>query len=181
MIKIGIPVPPGFVVLSNAFDKFLEETNLKEKINYILSKINIEDIHFIENASSEIHKMILSNEIPEYIKQDIWKNYKELNSKYVAVRSSATVEDSKIAAWAGQLETYLNVTKENLFEFIKRCWASLFTSRDIFYRFEKKLDKQEISVAVVIQKMVDSEKSGIAFSVHPVTQDKNQIIIEAGF
>jgi len=97
------------------------------------------------------------------------------------VRSSATAEDSASAAWAGQLESYLNTTEENLLENVKKCWASLFTPRAIFYRFEKDLHKQKISVAVVVQKMVDSEKSGIAFSVHPVTQDRNQLIIEAGF
>jgi pyruvate,water dikinase len=107
------------------------------------------------------------------------ENYKKLNAKFVAVRSSATAEDSASTARAGQLESYLNVTEKTLLNDIKKCWASLFTPRAIFYRFENRLTKDSISVAVVIQKMVDSEKSGIAFSVHPVNEDKNQIIIEA--
>ena len=98
----------------------------------------------------------------------------------MAVRSSATAEDSASAAWAGQLESYLNTTEETLLESVKKCWASLFTPRAIFYRFEKELHKQKISVAVVVQKMVESEVSGIAFSVHPVTENRNQLIIEAG-
>ena len=97
------------------------------------------------------------------------------------MRSSATAEDSSAAAWAGQLDTFLNTTEETLLENIKRCWASLFTPRAIFYRFEKGLYASKISVAVVVQKMVQSEVSGIAFSVHPVTEDHNQMIIEAGF
>ena len=109
------------------------------------------------------------------------KFYKKLDCKFVAVRSSATSEDSAFAAWAGQLDSFLNTTEEMLLENVKKCWASLFTPRAIFYRFEKKLNKDKISVAVVVQKMVDSEESGIAFSVHPITQDENQIIIEAGF
>ena len=79
------------------------------------------------------------------------------------------------------MDTFLNTTKKTLLENVKKCWASLFTPRAIFYRFEQKLHKKKISVAVVVQKMIDSEESGIAFSVHPVTQDKNQLIIEAGF
>ncbi|MCX6238295.1 MAG: hypothetical protein NTY07_12205 [Bacteroidia bacterium] len=112
--------------------------------------------------------------------QYILKNFKKLGAKFVAVRSSATAEDSSEAAWAGQLDSFLNTTDKNLLENVKKCWASLFTPRAIFYRFEKKLHKTIISVAVVIQKMVESEVSGIAFSVHPVTEDRNQLIIEAG-
>jgi len=99
----------------------------------------------------------------------------------VAVRSSATAEDSSSAAWAGQLDSFLNTTEKTLLANVQKCWASLFTPRAIFYRFEKGLHNNKISVAVVIQKMIESEVSGIAFSVHPVTQDHNQLIIEAGY
>lgn len=99
----------------------------------------------------------------------------------VAVRSSATAEDSKTASWAGELETYLNVTESRLLGAVKKCWSSLFTPRAIFYRFEKKLHKKAVSVAVVVQEMVQSEVSGICFTVHPVTEDRNQMVIEAGF
>src|SRR3989339_1026357 len=181
MIRAGIPVPDGFVVLSGAFDRFMEETNLNIGIDAVLNTVDIKKVLTIENASKKIQAMIFSGEMPADIKNDILKFYKKLNSKFVAVRSSATSEDSASAAWAGQLDSFLNTTEVMLLEMLKKCWASLFTPRAIFYRFEKKLDKDKISVAVVVQKMVDSEKSGIAFSVHPVTQDKNQIIIEAGF
>jgi len=98
----------------------------------------------------------------------------------VAVRSSATAEDSKVASWAGELETYLNVSQKNLIPSVIKCWSSLFTSRAIFYRFEKKLHKKPVSVAVVVQQMVQSEVSGITFTVHPVTNDYDQMVIEAG-
>jgi len=181
MTQADIPVPGGFVILSNTFEKFLEQTDLNVEIDSILDSVNHNEIHTIEGASEKISALILRAEIPQNIEQEIQKFFKNLNSKYVAVRSSATAEDSVSAAWAGQLESYLNTTEENLLENVKKCWASLFTPRAIFYRFEKGLHKQKISVAVVVQKMVGSEKSGIAFSVHPVTQDKNQLIIEAGF
>lgn len=181
MTKAGIPVPDGFVILSNAFEKFLEETDLNVEIDAILDSVNHKEIHTVENASEKIQSLILQVEMPKDISVEIKKFFKNLNSKYVAVRSSATAEDSASAAWAGQLESYLNTTEDTLLENVKRCWASLFTPRAIFYRFEKDLHKQKISIAVVVQKMVESEKSGIAFSVHPVTQDRNQLIIEAGF
>lgn len=181
MTQVDIPVPPGFVILSIAFEKFLEETDLNVEIDSILHSVNHKEIHTIENASEKIKALILNLEIPQDIIEEVQKCFKKLESKYVAVRSSATAEDSASAAWAGQLESYLNTTEENLLENVKKCWASLFTPRAIFYRFEKDLHKQKISVAVVVQKMIESEKSGIAFSVHPVTQDRNQLIIEAGF
>jgi len=181
MINNGISVPSGFIILSTAFEKFLEETDLNVEIDSILGSVNYRAIHTIENASEKIRGLILGAEIPQIISKEINKFFEKLGAKHVAVRSSATAEDSGNAAWAGQLESYLNTTEENLLENIKKCWASLFTPRAIFYRFEKNLSKDKISVAVVVQKMINSEKSGIAFSVHPVTQDKNQIIIEASF
>ncbi len=181
MTQAGIPVPSGFVILSDAFDRFIEETDLNVEIDAALDKVNVKEVHTIENASEKIHAMIISKQMPEDIKEEILKYFKKLDSKFVAVRSSATSEDSASAAWAGQLDSFLNTTKEILLDNVKKCWASLFTPRAIFYRFEKRLEKDKISVAVVVQNMVKSEESGIAFSVHPVTQDENQIIIEAGF
>ncbi|HAU66090.1 MAG: putative phosphoenolpyruvate synthase [Candidatus Uhrbacteria bacterium GW2011_GWF2_39_13] len=181
MTQAGIPVPEGFVILSNAFNRFIEETDLHIEIDAVLDEVDIREVHTVENASEKIQAMILSKEIPEDIKTEILKFYKKLDCKFVAVRSSATSEDSASAAWAGQLDSFLNTTKKTLLENVKKCWASLFTPRAIFYRFEKDLNKDKISVAVVIQKMIESEESGVAFSVHPVTQDKDQIIIEAGF
>jgi phosphoenolpyruvate synthase/pyruvate phosphate dikinase len=181
MMRAEIPVPDGFVVLSSAFDWFIKETGLDSKIKNILDKVNVKEIYTVENASQKIQAMIISKEIPEDIKNNILKSYKKLNNEFVAVRSSATLEDSNSAAWAGQLDSFLNTKRNTLLENVKKCWASLFTSRAIFYRFEKGLNKEKISVAVVVQKMIDSEKSGTAFSVHPVTEDENEIIIEAGF
>ncbi len=180
MLNSGISVPNGFILLSNAFERFLEETNLNVEIDAALDEVHTEEMNSVEKASEKIQAMILIKEMPKDISGEILREFKKLNSKFVAVRSSATAEDSKSAAWAGQLETYLNTTKKDLIENVKKCWASLFTPRAIFYRFEQNLQNQKISVAVVVQEMVESEESGIAFSVHPVTQDKNQLILEAG-
>lgn len=173
MTQAGISVPNGFVILSSVFERFLEETDLSVEIDSILSLIKHDQISTVESASEKIQSLILQAEMSKDIAEEVQKSFKSLNSKFVAVRSSATAEDSASAAWAGQLETYLNTTEEVLLENVKKCWASLFTPRAIFYRFEKDLHKQKISVAIVVQKMLESEKSGIAFSVHPITQDQN--------
>lgn len=181
MTQAGIPVPPGYVILSMAFEEFIKETGLAEEIDATLNTVNNNEIHTVEFASEKIKELIFSREIPDKIKTEVVQHFKELGAEFVAVRSSATAEDGKDHAWAGQLDSYLNVTEESLLEKVKHCWASLFTPRAIFYRFEKGLHTTIISVAVVVQKMVASEISGIAFSVHPVTEDRNQLIIEAGF
>ena len=181
MIQAGIIIPPGFVVLSSAFDRFLEETDIDVEIEARLHKLKHQDINSVEIVSEKIMSLVLSAEFPQNLKKEIAGQFKKLNSQLVAVRSSATAEDSSAASWAGELESYLNTTKNNLFENIKKCWASLFTPRAIFYRFEKRMHKTKVSVAVVIQKMIQSEVSGICFTVHPVTKDYDQMVIEAGY
>jgi len=181
MTQAGIAVPPGYVVLASAFDRFLEETDLGIEIQATLDTVNVDAVHTIDEASERIQGLILSAVMPDDIKQEVQSQFDQLGADYVAVRSSATAEDSASAAWAGQLDTFLNTTQESLLKNVQKCWASLFTPRAIFYRFEQGLENHHISVAVVVQKMIQSETSGIAFSVHPVTQDRNQMIIEAGF
>lgn len=181
MTQAGIPVPPGYVILSASFEKFLEETDLNVEIDAVLHTVNHEEMHTVEAASEKIQTLILNADFPKDIAAEVEKYFKKLDAKFVAVRSSATAEDGAENAWAGQLDSFLNTTEETLLKNVKRCWASLFTPRAIFYRFEKQLHKQKISVAVVVQKMVASDVAGIAFSVHPVTQDHNQLIIEAGY
>jgi len=190
------PVPPGFVITASAFERFLEETDLNVEVDAILKTVDTENMETVERASEKIQALILAKNIPDDICSNILQNYKMLEAEFVAVRSSATAEDSASAAWAGQLDTYLNTTEETLLENVRRCWASLFTPRAIFYRFEllakarrgqdadstqTYAEAEKVSVAVVVQKMVNSDCAGIAFSVHPVTEDRNQIIIEAAF
>jgi len=181
MTQAGISVPDGFVVLSSTFDHFLHETDLTQEIASILETVVHKEIHTVENASEKIQGLIKSVVMPENIAKEIKEQFKNLNSEFVAVRSSATAEDGQDHAWAGQLDSFLNTTERDLLEKVQFCWASLFTPRAIFYRFEKGLYTTQISVAVVVQKMIQSEVSGIAFSVHPITEDRNQLIIEAGY
>lgn len=181
MTQAGIPVPPGFVILAGAFDRFLQETDLEVEVEACLNKVNYQDTNSIDKASNIIRDLIHDARMPADLQKEILIEFKKLKTKFVAVRSSATAEDSSTASWAGELDTFLNTTEKNLLGKVKECWSSLFTPRAIFYRFEKGMRNSKVSVAVVIQKMVESEISGIAFTVHPVTKEKNQMIIEAGF
>jgi len=181
MTRAKIPVPLGFVVLAPAFERFLRETDLEVEIESIFHGVKQKDINSVEKASEEIRNLIATAKFPRDIGKEIKKNFKNLNVKYVAVRSSATAEDSSTASWAGELESYLNVNGNNILDSVKKCWSSLFTPRAIFYRFEKKLHNHKVSVAVVVQVMVQSDVSGICFTVHPVTEDPDQMIIEAGY
>lgn len=181
LIRAGISVPHGFVVTAHSFEFFLKENDLTQEIESILKKVKHKEMESIERASEQIRELILNAEIPEVLLKEIKISFSELKSRFVAVRSSATLEDGKDHAWAGQLDSFLNTTAKNLEENIKKCFASLFTPRAIFYRFEKGLAKSHVSVAIVIQKMIQSEKSGVAFSVHPVTEDYNQMIIEGSW
>ncbi|MEK7496713.1 MAG: PEP/pyruvate-binding domain-containing protein [Patescibacteria group bacterium] len=181
MTQAGIPVPPGFVVLASAFDRFLHETGLEVEIQAQLDKVNHKDVSSVDKYSAVIRDLIHKARMPKDLQIEILSEFKKLKSKFVAVRSSATAEDSSTASWAGELESYLNTTEKNLLGRVRECWSSLFTPRAIFYRREKKLHRAKVSVAVVVQVMVQSEISGIAFTVHPVTKDRNQMIIEAGY
>lgn len=181
LLSKKIPVPPGFVVVSAAFDRFVEETDCIVEIDKWLHQVNLKNIASIDRASHEIRSVINSTPFPKDIGDEILQAFTKLKAPRVAVRSSATAEDSAVASWAGELETYLFVTKANVLDKVKECWSSLFTPRAIFYRFEKNLHKQRVSVAVVIQQMVESEISGITFTAHPVSRDRDQMVIEAGW
>lgn len=181
MTQAGIPVPPGFVVTANSFDRFLIETDLVQEVEAQLDKVNYEDVSSVEKASKTIQDLIHDAKFPKDIEKEILSEFKKIKVAYVAVRSSATAEDSSVASWAGELESYLNTNIKNLLGNVKKCWASLFTPRAIVYRQEKGLRGTKVSVAVVIQAMIQSEVAGICFTVHPVTEDKNQLIIEAGY
>ncbi|KKS42332.1 MAG: Phosphoenolpyruvate synthase, partial [Candidatus Kuenenbacteria bacterium GW2011_GWA2_42_15] len=137
MTSTGIPVPPGFVVLSRAFDRFLEETDLLQDIQAQLDEVNYKDANSVDRYSNVIRGMIAQTKFPADLRKEITTEFKKLKAPLVAVRSSATAEDSKTASWAGELETYLNTDEKDLISHVKKCWSSLFTPRAIFYHREK--------------------------------------------
>lgn len=173
-------VPNGYVIMADNFEEFLIENNVKDEIQKIIDTCNIDDEENIENNSKQIIEIIAKCEISDNIKKEIIKNFKKLNSEYVAVRSSATSEDGKSHAWAGQLETFLNVDETNIIEKVKDCWSSIFSPRALFYRVKNK-DESNIKVAVVVQKMIQPKVAGVSFSINPITNNLKEIVVESVF
>jgi len=167
MTQAGIPVPPGYVILSSAFERFIQETDLVADIDSILHSVKHEEMHTVEKASEEIQALILEEEIPKDIETEIEQHFQKLKAKFVAVRSSATAEDSSEAAWAGQLESYLNTTQDTLLENVRKCWASLFTPRADFLLRVRGLSMIEAGIL-----------DGDLLAVHRTTEASNgQIVI----
>lgn len=205
MITAKIPVPYGFIVTSYAYFLFLKQSGLEPKIKSLLSSLNYDHSVELQQVCAHVRELILKATMPKEIAIDIIAHYEELevtqhtffqkqsvvknmvtrvknaySPPIVAVRSSATAEDLPNASFAGQQDTYLNVVGENhLLQKVKECWASLFTERAVFYRHSQGFDHFKVGLAAVVQKMVQSEKSGVAFSIDPVTNDKTKIVIEA--
>lgn len=187
MLKHGFPIPPGFVTTSGAYYKHLDYNNLRERMSGILDPLDVNDTPALDRAAKELQEMIISGEIPPEVEKAVRKNYRKLcdmrgEEVYVAVRSSATAEDLPTASFAGQQSTFLNVKGEDgVVKAVKDCWASLFTPRAIFYRVQNKFEHMKVGLAAVVQEMVQSEKAGVMFTVDPVLEDPDLVMIEAAY
>ncbi len=173
-------IPDGFCITVNAFEKFLEESKIREKIASNIKKIDVNDLNKTAHISKDIKKLILKSKMPKEIEKSIIDNYNKING-FVAVRSSAVAEDLEEASFAGQQATFLNVNgNSKLIKSIKECWASFYTSRAIVYRGRNKFS-HEPKMAVIVQKMIDAKKSGVVFTANPVTKNRNEMVIESIF
>ncbi|OGC56328.1 phosphoenolpyruvate synthase [candidate division WWE3 bacterium RIFCSPLOWO2_12_FULL_36_10] len=185
MYSNGIPVPNGFVVASKSYYEFLEKTSLKNKILSELSGLDTNDSKGLIHASKSIKTAIMAAQMPLKIQKEIKDGYHKLCGEFdknVAVRSSATAEDLPDASFAGQQESYLNVKGfHEVIESVQKCWASLFESRAIFYRTDKGYNHLKVGIAVPVQLMVQSEVSGIMFTVNPLSNNRKEVSIEAAF
>jgi len=183
MVKQDFPIPPGYVITADTYFKFIEETNLKDKIRKILSSIDVEETEELQEASKKIEAAILEKDFTDELKTTFLEEFDKLKGGakelYTAVRSSATAEDLPNASFAGQQETYLGVDRNNYLDAIKKCWASLFTARAIYYRENNDFSHMKVGIAVIVQKLIDAEVSGVVFTQEPSTGE-NVIIIEAG-
>jgi pyruvate,water dikinase len=178
MALIGLPVPKAFIVTAQAFRRFLIETGIEEKLFGKLLDLDVDNSELLEKVAEEAKGLVLSVDMPDYLKKEIKEAYKRMgNSLVVAVRSSATAEDLPDASFAGQQDTFLNIKGEKaLLESVHKCWASLYGARAIYYRAKQGFDDRSVDIAVVIQQLVNSEKSGVLFSSHPVTGEPTTII-----
>ncbi|MEM2977842.1 MAG: phosphoenolpyruvate synthase [Candidatus Hadarchaeales archaeon] len=198
MHNAGLPVPYAFVINTRAYREFVEKNGLGKKIQELLARTNVDDPSELEKNTEKLRSMIEGSPMPPEIREEILREYRDLSRRfgkeeeYVAVRSSATAEDVPDASFAGQQLTLLNVRgEEKILDAVKKCWASLFTSRATFYRAKKGFEHEKVLIALVVQKqlgMLGEEgylqgryKAGVGFTLHPSTGDRNKIVVEASW
>ncbi|MBR2835495.1 MAG: phosphoenolpyruvate synthase [Coriobacteriales bacterium] len=187
--KTDVPVPYGFATTAYAYRRFMEVTGLQNRICEELKKLtDIENTSLLREVTDNIRAMIVSEEMPEDIAADIRAAYAELGQKmnednpFVAVRSSATAEDLPDASFAGQQDTYLNVTGPDMVvQKIKECYASTFTDRATYYRARAGFDHMSIALSATVQMMVFSKASGVMFSLDVATGKDDVVTIEASY
>jgi pyruvate, water dikinase len=187
MTSAGMPVPPGFVVTTAAFDEFMSEAGITQEIHDLLEGLDPEDVAEMEKVSAGIRADICSKPVPESLRAQTLAAYEALMARFeeavpVAVRSSATAEDLPDASFAGQQDTYLWLEgAKAVTEHIRQCWASLFTARAIIYRLKNGIPNEGLSMAVVVQKMVNSKVSGVAMTLDPANGDRSKITIDSSY
>ncbi|WP_157157938.1 PEP/pyruvate-binding domain-containing protein [Diaminobutyricimonas sp. LJ205] len=187
MTEAGMPVPPGFVVTTAQFDAFMRAAGITEKIQQLLADLDPDDITQVDQVSADIRESICSCPVPAELRAETIGAYEALQARFdspvpVAVRSSATAEDLPDASFAGQQDTYLWLTDiAAVTEHIRKCWASLYTSRAIIYRLRNNIPAEGLSMAVVVQKMVNSLVSGVAMTLDPTNGDRSKITIDSSY
>ena len=185
--QIGVPVPNGFAVSAHAYQVFLKDTGAAKKIDAMLSATDTADLESLQDVSRKIRKHVEGLFMPTKMEKAILEAYQALckhagkKAVAVAVRSSATAEDLPGASFAGQQDTFLNVTQKTLLKSVRQCWSSLFTPRAIVYRKDKGFSEEDVLISVAVQEMVFSEASGVMFTLEPVSGDKDKVIIDASW
>ncbi len=180
MTNTGIPVPQGFIVTATAYFHFLQRAKITGKIRTLLEPLDVHDSKQLQEVAARVQEVIEAADMPPEIAVEIVRAYAEMGGGLVAVRSSATAEDLPEASFAGQQATFLNVHGEKeVLDAVQKCWASLFGARAIFYRQEQGFEHFKVGIAVPVQHMVQSEASGVMFTIEPNTSDRDVITIEA--
>lgn len=186
MTAAGMPVPPGFVVNTNAFRAFMH-SGIEEAIAKHLEGLDPDDVDAVDKVSAAIRQLIVSRPVPEELSTVTRRAYDELQARFeteapLAVRSSATAEDLPDASFAGQQDTYLWLTGyAAVADHIRECWASLYTSRAILYRLKNNIPDEGLCMAVVVQKMVNAKCAGVAMTLDPTNGDRSKITVDASW
>ncbi len=190
LVPIGIKVPDGFAITSEAYWYLLEQGGAKQKIIELLENVDATEIDVLKIRSKQIRELIFGTPFPSDLRDEIFQAYEILSQQYdmkeadVAVRSSATAEDLPDASFAGQQDTYLNIKgKTELIHYIKSCLASLFTDRAISYRASRGFDHLKVALSVGVQKMVRADKgsAGVMFSIDTETGFKDAVFITSAW
>ena len=184
LVSLGLPVPDGFHITTSAYRHFVAANQLQPTITAALEQANLSIPASLERVSQSIRGLFSGSDIPDEITRAIVEAYEKLPGIHppVAVRSSATAEDLPGASFAGQQETYLNISSpEAVVEAVKQCWASLWTARAIAYRARMGIPAEGIALAVAVQRLVPAEAAGILFTANPVTGDRGEAVISASW
>ncbi len=188
MTKAGLPVPPGFAITTNAYRASHDAGDLDVKLAHHLHSLDTNDTDQVSQKCGRIREIISTMPVPAEIESSIRRAYDELSRRCgvpdvpVAVRSSATSEDSPDASFAGEHDTYLWVRGgDAVVDAVRRCWASLFTDRATCYRVEMGYAHRSVEMCVVVQKMVHPKSAGVAFTLNPVNGDRSQVAIDSSW
>ena len=187
MTGAGMPVPPGFAVTTDAFDAVMNQTTLRDHIVKHLAGLDPNDVADVDTRAAHIRELIMTQEVPADVRDESIAAYNTLmelcgGEVPVAVRSSATAEDLPDASFAGQQDTYLWIIgQEAVMQKIRECWASLYTARAITYRMANNISDEGLSMAVAVQKMVNSRTSGVAMTIDPSNGDKSKIVVDSSW
>jgi pyruvate,water dikinase len=187
MTQAGLPVPPGFTITTPAYRRFTEATGILDQLKELLQDLDVDDNEALQQTAEAAKQIVVEAEMPKDVVKLITDAYQKLCKQegeelYVAVRSSATAEDTAEASFAGMNETFLNVRGDkDVVESVRKCWASLYGARVIFYRVKRGFESWGMEMGVIVQKMADAQKAGVAFTQNPATGAPNEIIIEAAW
>ncbi|MGD1057548.1 MAG: phosphoenolpyruvate synthase [Solirubrobacteraceae bacterium] len=189
LTSAGLPVPDGFVVGAPAYAEFLAHTGLRERLAALLDSVDVEDTAALQAASAAARELFDQTPVPEPLAQEIRVAYGSLAGGPdqdprlpVAVRSSATAEDTDATSFAGMNETYLNIRGGvAVIDAVRRCWRSLFGSRTIYYRGVNHFGQADMDIAVVVQRQIESTRAGVMFTVNPATGQRDELVIEGSF
>lgn len=182
----GFPVPPGFVVGAPSYAAFCDGPGLRDRIEMRLASVDVDETGELEEAAAEVRSMIEAETIPDWLASPIRETYHQLvdgdPETHVAVRSSATAEDTESASFAGMNETILNVQGDDaLLKAVRQCWSSLFGARTIYYRAKQGFGQADMDIAVVVQCQIRSTRSGVMFTIDPASGATDRLIIEGAF
>ena len=181
----GFAVPPGFVVGAPAYALFVTQDGLRDRIAGHLADVDVDDADALQRAAEEVRSLVAQEPVPDEVEREIRAALSELagdDETAVAVRSSATAEDTEAASFAGMNETYLNVRgADAVVEAVRRCWASLFGARTVFYRAKRGFGQAEMDIAVVVQRQLEVDRAGVMFTIDPSTGAHDRLVIEGAF
>ena len=187
MARAGLPVPPGFVITVDAYRCAIQQAGVREQIAERLRTLDVENNQDVAQAAADLQQLVENVSIPPDVQAAVTQAYGKLSRQeggadvFVAVRSSATVEDAAEVSFAGMFRSYLNVRgSEALLQSLRACWASLFTARALAYRARANV-LEEQGIAVIVQQMVNAEKSGVLFTVDPATGNPDHVVVEAAW